>query len=723
MLQQIAPTGALDKIATPSSIGYSNNVEVFQTAAAGADAALEKMSRNALNELSDAELYHLEAIVLPLNRPAVFVKGTTYDDLPASWGYLNTLEMKTRLGRAFPSIGRVNVPNSPLLPYAGTAFVVGDGLLMTNRHVAEVFSRGLGLKILYTPGDAEIGFTHEAEETKAVVQITVTKVEMIHPYWDMALLQVDGLSQTPLTLCAESPDNLIGHDIVVVGYPAMDPRNNIPLQNQIFGQTFNVKRMQPGTLRPPAQIGSFQSTVNALTHDASTLGGNSGSAVLDVRTGNVVALHFAGEYLKANYAVPMYGLAGDSRLSSTLSFSPSVPATKDYDAVWQRASVGELIVVTSPTASHPPRGISAAPAAPLQSPASTVASPQQNFPSMSLTTQIDISAGQLVSVTTRIAPLGTVAVSETGGPPEEGVIVDQDYSDRQGYDPDFLDGLHVPLPGLSATMKKATVEVPIQHRKHGDPYELAYHHYSVSMNLARRTAWFSAANIDGKQRPPIGKREGDRWYVDTRIPKTAQLTQKAFEHGIDRGHLTRREDTAWGTSVASAIEANNDTFHFTNCSLQASMFNRGKDRWQGLEQFLLEQHAKKDKRRMIVITGPRFTANDPVYRNDRMDYSVRCPLQFWKVCVLVREDGSAAATGFILGQNEIADLPGFTEGFEVGVAQIKIADLAKETGLSFGDLAKYDHFAQSGPGSLETLETPVTLAQVKAIRDAGDIVI
>jgi endonuclease G len=153
------------------------------------------------------------------------------------------------------------------------------------------------------------------------------------------------------------------------------------------------------------------------------------------------------------------------------------------------------------------------------------------------------------------------------------------------------------------------------------------------------------------------------------------------------------------------------------------MFNRGKDRWQGLEQFLLEQHAKKDKRRMIVITGPRFTANDPVYRNDRMDYSVRCPLQFWKVCVLVREDGSAAATGFILGQNEIADLPGFTEGFEVGVAQIKIADLAKETGLSFGDLAKYDHFAQSGPGSLETLETPVTLAQVKAIRDAGDIVI
>jgi endonuclease G len=154
------------------------------------------------------------------------------------------------------------------------------------------------------------------------------------------------------------------------------------------------------------------------------------------------------------------------------------------------------------------------------------------------------------------------------------------------------------------------------------------------------------------------------------------------------------------------------------------MFNRGKDRWQGLEQFLLEQHAKKDKRRMTVITGPLFAANDPVYRNDQMDYSVRCPLQFWKVCVLVREDGSAAATGFLLGQNEITDLPGFiTEGFEVSVAQIRIVDLEKKTGLSFGNLTQHDHFAQSGPGTLETVELPTFSSQLKVIREVDDIVI
>ena len=91
----------------------------------------------------------------------------------------------------------------------------------------------------------------------------------------------------------------------------------------------------------------------------------------------------------------------------------------------------------------------------------------------------------------------------------------------------------------------------------------------------------------------------------------------AFESGIDRGHLTRREDTAWGDDVKESTAANNDTFHFTNCSLQASAFNRGKDRWQGLEQFLLEKHAKPDKRRMMVITGPLFSNSDPTYRNDR----------------------------------------------------------------------------------------------------------
>ncbi len=74
MLQQIAPEGSIKNLATPASQFSESNVEAFQTGPTTADTAMEKLSRNALNELSGAELFHVEAIVLPLNRPVVFVK-------------------------------------------------------------------------------------------------------------------------------------------------------------------------------------------------------------------------------------------------------------------------------------------------------------------------------------------------------------------------------------------------------------------------------------------------------------------------------------------------------------------------------------------------------------------------------------------------------------------------------------------------------------------------
>jgi hypothetical protein len=43
--------------------------------------------------------------------------------------------------------------------------------------------------------------------------------------------------------------------------------------------------------------------------------------------------------------------------------------------------------------------------------------------------------------------------------------------------------------------------------------------------------------------------------------------------------------------------------------------------------------------------------------HDRMDYSVRCPLQFWKVCVLIRQDDTPSLTAFVLGQEDIATFP------------------------------------------------------------------
>ena len=664
LLTQIAPGNSIEAVSRPDAkaIDRDGFESLGPDHVGAAESGLQKLAEDRVHDITPSEMFGLEAIVLPRNRPVAFVRGNSYDDLDGPWVSLNDDVVKRRIASLLPLIGRVEVPSSPILPYAGTGFVVGQGLIATNRHVAQIFAQGLGLTIRYRAGDAAIDFKRQvdAPDDERTAYLSVRAVEMIHPYWDMALLRVDGLpTDRMLRLSVKSPEELLDRNVVVIGYPARDERNDVALQDRIFNRTYNVKRLQPGVIRTRAKVQSFENTVNAVTHDASTLGGNSGSAVIEVDTGEIVALHFAGEYLKANYAVPMYELARDSRVASRLNFAGTLSPTNDWAPAWR--SVEE--------------------------------------------TDDSADAATLPQV-------------------EEAVVVDPDYGNRQGYDPSFLESIEVPLPRVSKAMEQDTARVRPDAQKDGDPFELAYYHYSVCMNKRRRTAWFSAANVDGDHRPDIGKRRGDRWYIDPRILRSEQIGQEAFEPGIDRGHLTRRQDTAWGDDVASATLANNDTFHFTNCSLQASPFNQGKDRWQGLEQFLLEQHAKKERRRLIVITGPLFAANDPIYKNDKMNYSVRCPLQFWKICVLIRRDGTPSATGFVLGQEDIQNLPGFEEAFDVAATQIRVADLEERTGLDFGDIKKFDHFAAGGAsGTLELPSIEGIVQRAKIVRNGNDIVV
>jgi endonuclease G len=346
-----------------------------------------------------------------------------------------------------------------------------------------------------------------------------------------------------------------------------------------------------------------------------------------------------------------------------------------------------------------------------------IATPSIGGQSVTVPLTITISVGQSEG-TTETQP-------SAGDPMLEKVTIDPDWGARKGYDPLFLGkNVAVPLPSLNSRQLKATAQVLPEFRKKSGkyaPYELRYWNYSVLMNTAYRTAWFSAANVDGKERPDLPPRSGDAWFADLRIPPDHQLSQVAFETGIDRGHLTRRNDAAWGATAEIATKSTNDTFHFTNCSLQASAFNRSASRWQGLEQFLLEKHAEQDRRRIIVFTGPVLNAKNPMYRNDKMTYSVPCPLQFWKVCVLVRESNhKLASTGFLLGQPEISELPGF-EAFDVGASQLTLKQLEKLTGLNFGRLKTYDIFA--GTGKKGVLEALVAGGRQRALRSFEDIVV
>ena len=64
----------------------------------------------------------------------------------------------------------------------------------------------------------------------------------------------------------------------------------------IFKGVYDVKRLAPGFITDPGQGFVIQ-------HDCTTLGGNSGSPVLDVESGQVVGLHFSGRFGRGNFAV------------------------------------------------------------------------------------------------------------------------------------------------------------------------------------------------------------------------------------------------------------------------------------------------------------------------------------------------------------------------------------------------------------------------------------
>jgi hypothetical protein len=66
----------------------------------------------------------------------------------------------------------------------------------------------------------------------------------------------------------------------------------------------------------------------------------------------------------------------------------------------------------------------------------------------------------------------------------------------------------------------------------------------------------------------------------------------------------------------------------------------------------------------------------------------------------------------------------FEEAFDVAATQIKMLDLEKRTGLKFGNLKRYDHFAKGGdPGSLELPRAGQARQLVKVIRTGVDIVV
>ena len=292
----------------PQKFGLTKKqVEDAANARAG---QLESLQRESI----DAPMAGLEAIVKLVGRPPLLVENNAVvlqplDDFPAG----TDTKIKA-VEPLIPSIGRVEFINYDMA-WGGTGWVVdkkADGyLVLTNRHVAKlvakryadgtpVFMRSPMTGIKYGAQidfNEEVGAKPQDARPAKVFEIVYIADDLAA---DMALLkvkQVDGATWKmphPVPLAANEAAN--DELVALVGYPAYDSRNDADAMHQYFKDLYDVKRFAPGRIMKPTAD-------SVLSHDCTSLGGNSGSTLISLEQKKAVGLHFAGSYGISNSAV------------------------------------------------------------------------------------------------------------------------------------------------------------------------------------------------------------------------------------------------------------------------------------------------------------------------------------------------------------------------------------------------------------------------------------
>ena len=247
-----------------------------------------------------------EAIILAYGRPSVLIRNDTFE-VPKSDIWRDRLyPNKDKLRAAIRSVGRVEVP-ALSIPFVGTGWMIAPGIMVTNRHVASevALKSGAGFTMRVTPDGlnftADLDF-HEEAGKAAPFEVDLTNILYIaddaQGVPDIAFIRVASRDTRPLPppIPLSGAPLQVNQYVVAIGYPARDDRDDQGVERKIFGTTFNVKRLAPGQINHIIDAATFG-------HDCSTLGGSSGSAIVDIDTGMVVGLHYGGFYGETNYAV------------------------------------------------------------------------------------------------------------------------------------------------------------------------------------------------------------------------------------------------------------------------------------------------------------------------------------------------------------------------------------------------------------------------------------
>lgn len=248
-----------------------------------------------------------EKVIREKTRPALIVKNDSFEEPELEIWKTRLADARSFVERAIKAVGRVEFRDHPTYDWNGTAWMISESVMVTNRHVALlfaerrdttfVFRRNARLKEIKAMIDLKE--EHGSPEERELVVNEVLYIEddrSDRP--DVAFLRVSGNGPLPDSLpLSTSP--LQSQDLVAtIGYPSFDPDELPSVAREIFNGIYSVKRVSPGWI-----INAQESDHFSFSHDCTTMGGNSGSAVVSLLTGEAVGLHYAGVSRAANYAV------------------------------------------------------------------------------------------------------------------------------------------------------------------------------------------------------------------------------------------------------------------------------------------------------------------------------------------------------------------------------------------------------------------------------------
>jgi len=307
------------------------------------DRAARRLDNNPHAPLPPDEVYALEAVVrADGTRPSLLVRNATVDPrqpLAGAWtGQLTAAG--DQLTRAVAATGRIEPAHPSGNDFFGTCWVVDHrtGLVLTNRHVLQFMVERLGHAVARTTtgfrvfDGAFVDFAAESGSADVrryrVVEATPSQVNGTNfARLDAAVLRIEPLPDGPqdvpdaLTVSAD-PDGPLGRlaSYCIVGYPAQPVYESGTIEGvdwawvtrTLFGNVYGVKRLAPGMTHRP--LGSLPGDKRpwVFGHDATTLGGNSGSPAL-AWSDSAFGLHFAGRSIDTNCAHAVSAITSELR--------------------------------------------------------------------------------------------------------------------------------------------------------------------------------------------------------------------------------------------------------------------------------------------------------------------------------------------------------------------------------------------------------------------------